>query len=139
MDLIIHDSFKLCEIQEEFSRHFPFLKLEFFSFAPGEKKVFSEKYLIRDTNKSLGDVRHIHNFGHLSINGHQKVSTLELNFLKIFGIDIQVFRKSGQVWLETTHTNDWTLTEQNRKGGELEEELSERTAKDYEEYYEQGN
>jgi hypothetical protein len=138
MDLIIHDSLKLCEIQEEFCKHFPCLKLEFFSFVPGESKIFSEEFLIRDTNKTLGDVRHVHNFGHLSINGHQKVSTLEQNFIRIFGIDVQVFRKSGSVWLETTHTNSRSLTEQNKQGAEMENTV-EPAADDHLQYYEQNH
>lgn len=138
MQLTIHDSYKLSEIREEFSRHFPYLKLEFFSFAAGEKKIFSEKNLVTDGTKLLGDVRHFHNFGHLSINGHQKVGTLEQNFLKTFGIDVQVFRKSGKVWLQTTDTDNWTLAEQNKKGEEMENESLE-AAMDYDQYYEQSN
>ncbi len=106
MEITIHDSFKLCEIQEEFSKHFPYLKLEFFEFAPGAKKVFSKAYLITDTDKTLGEKRHIHRAGHISINGHQKVNTLEQHFLENFGVDIQVFRKSGNVWLQTTTTDN---------------------------------
>jgi hypothetical protein len=32
---------------------------------------------------------------------------------------VQVFRKSGKVWLETTVTDGWTLEEQNLQGEAL--------------------
>ena len=115
MEIIIHDSSKLFEIQEEFSKHFPYLRLEFFGFEPIEEKRFSKENLISDTNKTLGEIRHVHRPGHISINGHQKVSSLEQHFRKNFGIDIQVFRKSAAIWVQTTTTDNWTLTDQNKK------------------------
>jgi len=48
-----------------------------------------------------------------------KVSELEKIFLEDYGLNVQVFRNSGRVWLETTMTDDWTLAEQNRQGEEL--------------------
>ncbi|HET6225550.1 MAG TPA: hypothetical protein VFF27_04670 [Bacteroidia bacterium] len=125
MELLIHDSYKLSEIQEEFSKHFPYLKLEFFNLDPTKStQMFSKQNLITQLHKTLAEVRHIHTAGHLSINGHQKVSTLEKHFAKDFGINIQVFRKSCNNWLQTTATDEWTLSEQNKIGEEMEVDLS---------------
>ena len=131
MEIIIHDSSTLCEIQNEFGKHFPYLKLEFFGFEPIEKKRFSKKNLITDTNKTLGEIRHVHSSGHISINGHQKVSTLEQHFKENFGIDIQVFRKSANTWLQTTVTDNWTLAEQNKKGEEMNNTVTEEATNNY--------
>ena len=38
--------------------------------------------------------------------------------MKTFGLSAQVFRLSGDVWLETTSTDNWTLEEQNSTGQE---------------------
>jgi hypothetical protein len=35
------------------------------------------------------------------------------------GLYVQVFRKSGKVWLETTATDNWSLYKQNEEGQEL--------------------
>lgn len=137
MEIIIHDSSKLCEIQKEFSKHFPYLKLEFFGFDPIEKKIFSKKNLITDTTKTLADVRHVHQSGHISINGHQKVRTFEQHFRENFGINIQVFRKSANTWLLTTTTDNWTLAEQNKKGKEMNDAVNEEITTDYDQYHEQ--
>ena len=47
------------------------------------------------------------------------VSDLEQKFAELFGLSVQVFRKSANVWLETTVTDGWTLEEQNRQGEAL--------------------
>jgi len=35
------------------------------------------------------------------------------------GLFAEVFRKSGNVWIETSLTNDWTLQQQNLEGEEI--------------------
>ena len=47
------------------------------------------------------------------------VVDLEQSFSDVFGLGVQIFRKSGKVWLETTVTDGWTLDEQNRQGEAL--------------------
>ncbi len=128
MNIIIHDSNSLQEIQKTFNEHFPYLKLEFFNLDPAKEKNFSRENMITDTHKTLADVRHIHRNGYISINGHQKVSTLEQHFSENFGIDIQVFRKSGDTWLQTTATDEWTLARQNKKGEEMNQITNSETA-----------
>jgi hypothetical protein len=34
-------------------------------------------------------------------------------------LSVQVFRKSGKSWLETTFTDGWTLKKQNQEGIDL--------------------
>jgi hypothetical protein len=125
MKIIIDDGAKLSEVQKEFSQHFPFLKLEFFNFDPFGFRNCSKENMITDTEKTIGDIRHVHRAGYISLNGHQKTNTIEEQFMENFGISVQVFRKSGNSWLETTTTDQWTLTEQNRKGEEMEPPVEE--------------
>lgn len=135
--MIIHDSTTISELREEFSRHFPYLKLEFFEFDPNSGKAFSKKNLITNDRKTLGEIRHIHFSGPISIDGHQKVGTLEKNFREQFGMYVQVFRRSGKRWLETTITDQWTLAEQNRQGEEMSRSTIESNQVDFDEYHEQ--
>ena len=137
MEIIIDDSSKLCEIQKEFRKHFPYLKLEFVDFEPGAKKIFSKEPMIRDTNKTLGEIRHIHRPGHISINGHQKVETFEQHFKEDLGLNMQVFRKSANAWLQTNATDNWTLSEQNKKGEEMNEAVKEEAMNNEDQYHEQ--
>ncbi|MEI9910895.1 MAG: hypothetical protein WDO71_15215 [Bacteroidota bacterium] len=49
------------------------------------------------------------------------VGQLEDIFQKQFGLQVQVSRRSGTLWLETTMTDNWTLKQQNDHGRELSE------------------
>jgi hypothetical protein len=71
-----------------------------------------------DSSKSIGEIRTIHDTGDFSIHGNQKVSTLEQAFHDTYGLNVQGWRKSGEIWLQTTATNEWTLSEQNHTGEE---------------------
>jgi len=48
-----------------------------------------------------------------------KVIDLEKMFKNRFNLSAQVFRKSGNLWLETTMTDNWTLLQQNNHGREI--------------------
>jgi hypothetical protein len=43
-----------------------------------------------------------------------------------FGLSVQVFRKSGNLWLETTVTDQWSLAYQNEQGRELSEQFDRK-------------
>jgi hypothetical protein len=45
-----------------------------------------------------------------------KVTDLEKEFNSLYKLQTQVFRKSGNIWLEATITDGWTLEEQNNQG-----------------------
>lgn len=112
MKISISDSFTIKEIQDKFSKKYPYLKLEFFSKShrihTGTRKEF-----IISTDTKLEDCRSQHHVGTLDIFPKTTVAELEKQFQDIFGLFIQVFRKSGDVWIETTVTDDWTLEKQN--------------------------
>jgi len=60
--------------------------------------------------------------GDLEFDGTMKVNELEKLLKDEFSLAAQVFRKSGNIWLETTITDNWTLNQQNSHGKELSEE-----------------
>lgn len=111
----ILDNRTIADIQAEFHAKFPYLKLEFYN-QPHEVGEGSRLKSLIDKNKTIKDVRTVHTEGEMSINGHLKVSTLEQSFADDYGLNVQVFRKSGGLWLQTTATDEWTLTDQNKKG-----------------------
>ena len=113
--MIITDEKKLVDIQSEFQEKFPALKLEFYS-TPHQVGSGSASQELLPASAQIGTVRRIHSAGDLSINGHLKVKTLEQMFFEQYGLNVQVFRKSGDIWLQTTTTDEWTLTEQNNRG-----------------------
>jgi hypothetical protein len=118
MKVIINDYRKIFSIQEEFNQLFPYLKLEFFS-KPHKKGGATSKKFIKHNSKTLAECRTIHHTGEMTIVPGMTVSELEQSFGDVYGLGVQVFRKSGRSWLETTVTDNWTLEEQNSQGEEL--------------------
>jgi hypothetical protein len=118
--MLIDDHKKIMDLQVEFHQKFPYLKLEFYS---GEHKVgeTSPAKTHLDGALLLKNVRTIHAEGDLYIRENMSVSELEQLFLTKYGLNAQVFRRSGNLWLQTSATDHWTLAEQDRKGGHSEE------------------
>lgn len=114
----INDHRKIFAIQKEFSEVFPYLKLEFFS-KPHKQGGSSPKDLMKHPAKTLGECRTIHSSGTITITPNMTVTGLENNFSDVYGLSVQVFRKSGNTWLETSATDNWTLEKQNKQGEEL--------------------
>ncbi len=115
--MIINDSKQITSIQKEFNEKFPHLKIEFYKkhHNVGEGSPDTEKV---DEEKTLGEVRMTHNSGDLHIDGDMTVSKMEQEFHTNYGLNAQVFRRSGTLWLQTTSTDDWTLHMQNNHAAE---------------------
>jgi hypothetical protein len=118
MKIIINDQRKIHAIQEEFNKEFPYLKIEFFS-KPHKPGGAGSPKLVKNGSKTIEDCRTIHNNGAVTITPHMTVNDLEQRFSDVYGLGIQVFRKSGKLWLETTVTDGWSLLEQNSQGEAL--------------------
>jgi hypothetical protein len=115
MKIQINDHRKIHAIQEEFSLAFPWLKLEFFE-KPHKIGGASPKKQLVSAARTVGDCRTIHDSGSITISEEMTVAELEQSFADVYGLSVQVFRKSGRTWLETTITDGWTLEHQNEQG-----------------------
>ena len=111
----ITDDKKIIEVQQEFHEKFPFLKIEFYKQAHKSGEG-SRGEIQLDPYMTIQDARTDHSEGDLSIHANLKVETLEERFEEDYGLHVQVFRKSKQIWLQTTATDSWTLAEQNERG-----------------------
>lgn len=108
----INGSKKISELQKEFNGIFPYLKLEFFQGKRGGRPAAFTGLTLKDNPGKK-------NYGAIILKEDMKVSELEHLFQELFGLSVQVFRKSGRSWIETTVTDDWTLKQQNEEGKEL--------------------
>lgn len=118
MDILMNQNKKLKTINDEFQKNFPFLKLEFYSKShkPGEGSIKNNTI---NTNLTLGEISRLDKEKIINIEKSMKVSELETAFLTITGLNVQVFRKSNNTWLQTTITDNWSLEKQNRNGMEM--------------------
>lgn len=118
MNLEIAPDRLISDIQKEFNDIYPFLKLEFFNAKSLTRNDFSASLII-PRNRKLGDGQYGLKAGTVEIEDGMKVSDLEQAFKNKFNLAAQVFRKSGNLWLETTMTDNWTLSQQNNHGREI--------------------
>jgi len=134
MKIEIASSRLLSEVQKEFNDKFPFLKIEFFrSTVPRQSKWNAINRI--SPNLEISRCQFKKKEGELSFQEVTKVEELENRFREDFNLNVQVFRCSGNIWLETTMTDKWTLKQQNDHGreitlGEHRTDLSEQV--DYE-------
>jgi hypothetical protein len=122
--MIITDEKKLKDIQREFKQQFSHLKIVFYEAEHGHGEG-SREHTALDPELTVGEVRSKKVEGDFEIKGSQPVGELEQALYDRYGLNAQVFRKSGNLWLQTTKTDSWTLNEQNRKGGASEQHFEE--------------
>lgn len=97
------------------------MKLEFFNNRTYSKSDFSASQLL-PKNRKIGDSQLLVTNGEVEISEEMKVIDLEKLLKDKYSLAVQVFRKSGNLWLETTMTDNWTLKQQNNHGRELSTE-----------------
>lgn len=113
--LTINDANTLKSIKDQFNKYFPHLKIEFFS-VKHLKDEASPRTAIYDDKLLLSEVSATQNTMPFNFDGNMKTAEFEQNFSDMFGVNVQVYRKSGNIWLQTITTDAWTLAEQEEKG-----------------------
>lgn len=114
LDLTSHTT--IGDIQAAFSAYFPNLKLTFFSKSHKAYKSSAAKFLIQDKAALLSSLSpKLSQPAVLLLENEMPVWQLERLFEEEFGLHVQVFRRSGQIWLETSKTDDLTLEQQEAK------------------------
>lgn len=121
MKLHIKPDETIWTLQTRFSEAYPFLKLEFLKAGT----MLHPSTLIRKACQ--GKLK----TGILEIDGKTRVSELETALWERFHLRVQVFRKTGGMWLETTATDGWTLEVQNKHGHDSMELLKDDEIPDY--------
>ena len=116
MFLYISKDKKIHEVQQYFNSKYPFLKLEFYKLENTDPAFAVKKHLSHSITLKAAGLR---DSGLIDIQNDLTVGDLEKMFLNKFGLNVQVSRKSGTLWLETTMTDKWSLQKQNEHGREI--------------------
>lgn len=119
MRIEIRNDRSLSEIIREFHAAYSFLKIEFFSKGHRKGSTSSPAQMFADHGVTIGDIRDGGKEGVLEILPAHTVWEVENAFEKEFGLHVQVYRKSGRLWMETSATDGWTLAKQNAEGEEM--------------------
>jgi hypothetical protein len=108
----------ISDLQKDFNNAFPFLKIEFFQNRNQQLPAFTFQQILPH-NRRIVEGQSAVTDGDIEISSDMKVKDLEKIFKDQFSLAAQVFRRSGNLWLETTMTDDWTLEQQNEHGREI--------------------
>lgn len=116
MKLSISPGVTINQLQAQFATYFPNLKLVFFSKPHDAYKGSPAKFIITDRNTSLGSLSsHIPENAELELRLEMPVWQLERLFELEYKLHLQLFRRSGNTWLETSVSDDLTLEQQEAK------------------------
>ena len=116
MKIIITSGKLIKDIQDDFSRVFPFLKIEFFKIS-GNK---TRETINRISNLlPVGNVHKVTSPKQLIVSPLMTVKDFESDFENKFGMGVQLYRKSGNTWLGITMTDTWTIKQQDDQGNEI--------------------
>jgi hypothetical protein len=127
MQIIIDDTKNVQTLQTEFNQLFPYLRLLLVKMQPGQEsgKVMQDQPQLSQ-NTSLLQYRITNDTTPFYIYPEMTVAELEQQFTKLYGLEPVILRKSGNVWIETSITDDWTLEEQNTQGELITQQINDR-------------
>jgi hypothetical protein len=113
--MLISKDWKIKDIQNEFQNHFPFLKIEFYK---SRKDSSGSNVKIEKLSPFIPVISMNSTMSPFEFppGEDKKVSDLKQLFKDTLDCNIVIFRKSGNHWIETSFTEDWTLKQQNEEG-----------------------
>jgi hypothetical protein len=114
MTLHIGQESQIRNIQNEFNKVYPFLKIEFFKNSSKKKPLQKSEKM--NAGEKVKLVVHLNGSNKIDIGNQRTVAQLQEDFKKLFGLNALVYRKSGNLWIEPSLTDDWTLEQQNSEG-----------------------
>ena len=115
----VNGALSLIEAQSAFNEFFPFLKIDFYTKASDIKNGFKLK-VVENLNSDFNRFTKKSNSpAELIITPDLSVSDLDKMFFENFGLNIQIHRNSGRLWLQINATDSWSLEEQNKQGRDL--------------------
>ena len=111
----------IAEIKKDFNTFFPGLSLSFYKKPHKEREGSSPKEEISE-DMAITNIVDFADEEYIEINPDMSVMEFESNMQEKYKLSIQVFRKSKDLWLQTSATDHWSLNLQNEKG--LKSEIS---------------
>ena len=112
-EILINNNSLWVDIQSAFCKQYPFLKIEFTENEKGMKgggsmRIDNKRCIKLLTNENAPCT--------IDIDSNRVVSEVTLDFKNKLGLNVEVLRKSGNVWNVISITTNWTLKNQNAAG-----------------------
>ena len=120
MEIRISSSQTLQQVKDAFHELLPFMKIEFFKHSHHEGEGSPKSDMIQG-DLLIGDLVYGHEEGTISFDWDTKVFELEEKLNEYFGLNVQIFRKSGNLYLESTISDEWSLSRVKEEAEEFNE------------------
>jgi len=117
MEIKIIEDDIIRNIEQEFRKQYAYLKLQFYKNPHGEGEPSPVKERL-NAALPIEEVTMFHTAGKINTSPGRTVAQVEHDFYHFLGLCVQILRQSGDLWIETTGTDQWTLQQQNDKGRE---------------------
>lgn len=108
----------VADLRADFNKVFPYLNIEFYSTPHKLQELLPKDKLIRH-DAALKQCRKTNTESEITLNPEWTVAQFEQTMWEQFDLSVQVFRKSGALWIETSLTDKWTLRQQNFEGEQM--------------------
>ena len=108
MKITINDHRKIFAVQEEFSKFYPHMKIEFLN-KPNKVGGSHPEKIVKETSKTLGDCRVIHTKGELTLLHSMTVGDLNQALNDTYGLSVVIHRKSGDQWIDAKENEELSL------------------------------
>jgi hypothetical protein len=122
MTIEINSNTTLGDVIQAFTNYYPYLKMEFFKKhhhwqeESSSNEILTHSYLVN----SFTNVDNNH---FIIFHYWQKTGVVEQDFYTKYGLNIQIYRRQGDQWVQTTGTDELSLEEQNEIGRKATEDL----------------
>ena len=116
MKLFIAKESKAEDVKNLFTLCYPYLKIELF------KKPSVINVLDKKDTAAVNRFESISGSALIDIDKNITVAHLENDFA-FLGLRAEIFRRCGNVWVETSLTDNWTLHQQNLEGEEISRQI----------------
>ncbi|MGN6193867.1 MAG: hypothetical protein ACTHOB_02945 [Ginsengibacter sp.] len=123
MKLQVTETTSIKDLQKEFSKVYPFLKIEFFKTSHLGKMFYNDKLF---SDIVLSEIARFLKPGSIHIDKHCTITQLEEKFYNKFGIALQVSHRSKGIFISGAFTDNMTLKEQNEVGKQIDQEMKIR-------------
>lgn len=113
MVIVIKKDMQVKDLKKQFHAYYPQMKIEVFRTTHDVEGGNSKANLISNDvslSELTGGLE-----GEVEFVGSISVAEFEQRFADGFHLNIQVFRKSGDVYIETTKTDDWSLDQEHKE------------------------
>ena len=133
MEIQFNSATTIEEIQQQFTSAFPHLKLGFFNDL-NKDQVLTADELIKNEKTKLSALTSNIDSGKLIFEPNRSINDFEKSVLEQYGLQVQIFRKSGNTWLITLNTDNKTFGEQELMALEMNNPVDRPLPNDYQEH-----